>query len=186
LRRDAASAPSAFVPVRCTRRPSPEAGCRPRLCSTQGRPRHATHRSPCPRHAPCGLDAPLRSGGPSATPPSCVILRPGHHAVVTVGRAVPYLSALPSSSRRPTPRPPLHRARHCRLPVNSPLHESSVFSYGLKLFPRFTRSLCHHPLLDIAPPSPEPQPAAAAAAGLRRAPTPARSPPQLRPPPGPR
>jgi hypothetical protein len=49
-RRDAA--PSAFAPVRRLRQPSPEAGRRPRPCSSRGRPCPAMRRSPCPRHMP--------------------------------------------------------------------------------------------------------------------------------------
>jgi hypothetical protein len=150
-------------------------------------------RPPAPRDAqestsravPAGR-APLGPAVRPRSPPSCTVLRLGHHTVVTVGRAVPYLSARPSSSRHPTPRSPLYRARHCRPPVNSPLHDSPVFSDCPKLLPRFTRSLCRHPLLGIAPSSLEPQPAAAATAGHCHAPAPAAPPPQLRSSPGPR
>jgi hypothetical protein len=149
-------------------------------------PRDTQESTPAPC-APCLPDAhPSVRRSVRDPPPSCAVLRPGHHAVVTVGRAVPYLGARPSSSRRPTPHPPLHRARHCRPPVNSPLHDSPVFSGRPKLLPRFTRSLCRHPLLGIAPSSPEPQPAVAATAGHLRAPTLAAPPPLLRSSPEPR
>jgi hypothetical protein len=63
--------PLAFAPVHYPRRPSPEAARRPKPCSSLGRSRPATRRSPCPRHAPAchprhaGQTRTAWSGGPS-------------------------------------------------------------------------------------------------------------------------
>jgi hypothetical protein len=148
---------------------------------------HATRRPP-----PALCARAEQTAGPSAIPRTDRCRRrttaasspsSGRHARA---RALFKVVHSPHACAKPLPLLPLHRVRHCRPPVKSPLHDSTVFSDRPKLLFRFTRSLCHHPLLGIAPPSPELQPVTAATAGRRRAPSPVTPPPQPRPPPDPR
>jgi hypothetical protein len=127
-RRDAAptphprATPLAFAPVRRPRHPPPEAGRNSRPCSSRGLLRPATRRSRCPRHAPTHHARPAdRTRPPSVRrsvrdlPPSCVVLWPGHHAVVTIGRAVLLSKRSPLHHAPPdlAPAVPLRR-RGCR------------------------------------------------------------------------
>jgi hypothetical protein len=118
-RRDAAptphlrAVPLAFVPVCRPRRPPPEVGRNPRPCSSRGCSRPATRRSPRPRtaRAVTAGRALLQSGGPSASsrPRALYHDRGITPSSPSVG-PFPYLSARPSSSRRPTLLPPFPRA----------------------------------------------------------------------------
>jgi hypothetical protein len=94
------AAPSAFAAVRCPRHPPPEADGNPRPCSSRGRTRA--------RESVCPL---LWSGGPSATSvPRASYYDRGITPSSPLVGLFPYLSARPSSSRRPTSLPPFHSA----------------------------------------------------------------------------
>jgi hypothetical protein len=190
LLRDPHTMPSVFAPVRRPRRPPPEAGRNPRSCSFRGHTRPTTRRSPrAPRAgAPRAL---CRTRPPSARqsvrdlPPSCAVPRSGHHAVVTIGRAVPLFKRSPSSSRRPTSLlsfPPRHRGRHRQAAALHRLWATARVSN----FPRTRSTTPSHTLPPVRPPLAGARAVAAATAGHRRAPTSATPPPQLRPPPDPR
>jgi hypothetical protein len=91
----------------------------------------------------------------------------------------------PRACAKPPPLLPLHRARHCRPPVNLPLHGSTVLSNRHELLPRFLPACVATRCWQCA------SPAVAAArrdryAGRRRAPSPESSPLEPRSPPRPR
>jgi hypothetical protein len=158
LRRDARPRPSAFVHV-C--RPRPAAIPRPRSFRGPPAPHDVQEFAPAPRagapHATCWPDAhPLvRRSGPDP-PPSCAVLRPGHHAVVTIGRAAPYLSARPSSSRCLTSLPPFHRAAVAAAVAAAwqavALHRLWATAH-VSSFPRTAAGHCRAPLRQLLRPN---------------------------------
>jgi hypothetical protein len=184
--------PLAFAPVRRPRLPSPEASRNPRPCSFRGRPRPVTRRSLRPRHA---LAHRARRAGrtcpPSVLrfvrdlPPSCAVPQPEYHTIVTTDRAFPLFKRSPRLLAPPDLAPVVLPRRRGRRRQAAALLRFWATARVIS-FLRARSTSPSHALSHVSPPLAGVRADAAAAAGHHRAPTPATSPPQPRPPPNPR
>jgi hypothetical protein len=147
--------------------PAHRAPQRSRSCIARGRPPSQTaqlprlpapqtRRSPRPCHAPAcharraGRTHTPWTGGPSATPAlvrrtTAGTSRRRHH-----WSSRPYLSARPSSSRRPTPLPPLHRCRGRHLASHRLAR--LLATARVSSFPRTRSTTPSHTLPSVRPP----------------------------------
>jgi hypothetical protein len=180
--RDHAPRPSTSAPVLRPRRPSPEAARRPKTHSSLGRPRPATRRSlRSRRRATRAVQA--------GRVPLGLAVRPRPPALVRRTKAGtsrrrhcwssrPYLSARLSSSRRPTPLSPLHRACRGRRLASRRLARL-LSTARVSISPRTRSTSSGHTLPSVPLPSLEPRAAAGGAVGHRRAPSLGQPRPQL-------
>jgi hypothetical protein len=167
-------------------RPQPQAVQLPGLPA----PRDSPDSAPAPRagapRAPCRPDAPSFDPAVRPRPPALVhCTTAGHNAVVTIGRAVPLFKRSPLLLAPPDLTPAVSPRRRGRRRQAAALHRLWATAH-VSNFPRTRSTSPSHTLPPVRPPLVGARAAAAAAAGHRRAPTPATSPHQLRPPPNPR